>query len=335
MNLFGKYADRNSSVEILRMIFMAGIVILHAYYHGSDANIEWIYGLGTSSDSSYQLMLYSLSRLGVTGFMFISGYYGIRMNAIRLYRLLSMVALYWIVTTIASGNFGIGGLVKGVIHAWDMWWFVASYFMICILSPLINDGIDRISKKTFSYVILGIVLYTYIGHFIIGMDSHDTDLLLSIYLIARYLRICITPLSLCKKKSLLVICIISTVSLMLLPIIVMRVCGNVKITDMLICNNSPIVLISAGAMVMLFDKCNLHIGFVNWLASSTFAIYLITESSFRMRIDCWLFQNIFKNPLYGYFLIVIVCSICMFIDKIRLLLFKPIDKYIERYLVFL
>ena len=193
MNLFQKYSTRNSSVEILRMVFMAGIVFLHAYYHGSCANIDWIYGLGTSSDSSYQLMLYSLSRLGVTGFMFISGYYGIRMNAFRLYRLLSMVALYWIVTSIASGKFGIGGLVKDVIHAWDMWWFVASYFMICILSPLINDGIERISKNTFSFVILGIVLYTYIGHFIMGMDSHDTDLLLSIYLIARYLRLYFTP----------------------------------------------------------------------------------------------------------------------------------------------
>lgn len=193
MTLFDTYKERNSSVEILRMLFMAGIVFLHAYYHGSNADIEWIYGLGTSTDSSYQLILYSLSRLGVTGFMFISGYYGIRMNAVRLYRLLSMVCIYWLVTTVICGNISIGGLVKGVIHAWDMWWFVASYFMICILSPLINEGIERISKKTFSYVLLGIVVYTYIGHFIIGKDSHDTDILLSIYLIARYIRLYITP----------------------------------------------------------------------------------------------------------------------------------------------
>lgn len=193
MTLFDTYKERNSSVEILRMLFMAGIVFLHAYYHGSNADIEWIYGLGTSTDSSYQLILYSLSRLGVTGFMFISGYYGIRMNAVRLYRLITMVVFYWIVTTVAKGDISIGGLIKGTIHAWDMWWFVASYFMICILSPLINEGIERISKKSFSYVILGIVVYTYIGHFVIGMDSHDTDLLLSIYLIAKYIRLYFTP----------------------------------------------------------------------------------------------------------------------------------------------
>lgn len=331
MNIFGKYGERNSSVEILRIVFMAGIVFLHAYYHGSDANIEWIYGLGKTSDTSYQLMLYSLSRLGVTGFMFISGYYGIRMNAVRLYRLLSMVVLYWLVTTVMSGNISIGGLAKGVIHAWDMWWFVASYFMICILSPLINEGIERISKTTFSYVILGIVVYTYIGHFVIGMDSHDTDLLLSIYLIARFLRLYITPPI--QKKMLLFICIISTMSLMFLPVIIMRFCGSIKITDMLICNNSPIVLVSAGTMVMLLEKCKLHIGIINWLASSTFAIYLITESRFRLRIDGWLFQNILESPLYGYFLLVLVCFLCLIIDKIRLLLVKPIDKHIEKWIL--
>lgn len=331
MKFFNKYAERNSSVEILRMLFMVGIVFLHAYYHGSNADIEWIYGLGTSTDSSYQLILYSLSRLGVTGFMFISGYYGIRMNAVRLYRLLSMVCLYWLVTTVICGNISIGGLVKGVIHAWDMWWFVASYFMICILSPLINEGIERISKKTFSYVLLGIVVYTYIGHFIIGKDSHDTDILLSIYLIARYIRLYFAPPS--SKKALLFICIISTISLMILPLIVMRIIGSIKITDMLICNNSPIVLISAGTMVMLMDKCRLHNGIVNWLASSTLAIYLITESGFRMRIDNWLFQNILENPFYGYFLIIVVCIFCLFIDKVRLLLVKPIDKHIEKWIL--
>lgn len=120
---------------------------------------------------------------------------------------------------------------------------------------------------------------------------------------------------------------------MILPLIVMRIIGSIKITDMLICNNSPIVLISAGTMVMLMDKCRLHIGIVNWLASSTLAIYLITESGFRMRIDNWLFQNILENPFYGYFLIIVVCIFCLFIDKVRLLLVKPIDKHIEKWIL--
>lgn len=186
--MFDKYTKRNSSIEILRMMFMAGIVFLHTYYFGADANIEWIYSLGLDDESVYQLSLYSLSRLGVTGFIFVSGYYGIQMNARRLYKLLSMLVFYYVVTSVVSRN-GVGiGIVMGAVHAWDSWWFIASYFVICIISPILNEGLARLSKRQFQYVVAGLVIYTYIGHFIIGKDSHDTELLLSIYIIARYLK---------------------------------------------------------------------------------------------------------------------------------------------------
>ena len=193
LNVLEKYENRNSSVEILRMAFMAGIVFLHAYYHGSDGNIEWIYNLANSGNTSYQLSLYALSRLGVTGFMFISGYYGIKMNAIRLYKLISMLIFYYIATSLLFHNDINGGILKGIVHVWDSWWFIASYFMICIISPAVNEGLARLTKKQFQYVVIGIIAYTYIGHFIIGMDSHDTDLLLSVYIVARYARLHVPP----------------------------------------------------------------------------------------------------------------------------------------------
>lgn len=191
MNSF-KYTKRNSTIELLRMFFMLGILFLHAFYHGSNGNIEWIYSLGNNNNTAYQLSLYSLSRLGVTGFMFISGYYGIKMNTQKIYNFLSMVIFYFIVVAVLCSQ-GFGGIIKGVIHAWDAWWFVASYFMICILSPVLNAGLDRLSRRNFSYVVLGILTYTYLGHFIVGLDSHDTELLLSIYIIARYVRKHFTP----------------------------------------------------------------------------------------------------------------------------------------------
>lgn len=328
LNFFKKYEKRNSAVEILRMAFMAGIVFLHAYYHGSDGNIEWIYNLANSESTSYQLLLYSLSRLGVTGFMFISGYYGINMNATRLYKLFSMLVFYYVATELAVHNGINGGIFKGVFHVWDSWWFIASYFIIFIMSPAINEGLSSLTKRQFQYIVVGIIAYTYVGHFIIGKDGHDTDLLLSIYIIARYMRL-YPPR---KIQILQLLCLISTGMLAFLPVFIMKITGNVKLTDMIICNNSPIVLISAASMVVLADRYKLYCSYVNWLASSTLAIYLITESAFRIDIDKWLFNNILEKPYWGFCQVILVCLACLLADKIRLLLVKPLDKRITRWI---
>lgn len=188
MNLFQSYYKRNSSVEALRIVFMFGIVLLHAYYHGSGGDINWIYNLGCDNANAYQLSIYALTRLGVTGFMFISGYYGIRMNKDRIVTLLLTLAFYFILLAVASHN-SIPSMVKNLPHVWDTWWFVAAYFFICILSPIINAGLEKMSEVQYRWIVIGLLFYTYCGRCLKAADDHDVVLLLSIYLIARYLRL--------------------------------------------------------------------------------------------------------------------------------------------------
>lgn len=78
---------------------------------------------------------------------------------------------------------------------------------------------------------------------------------------------------------------------------------------------------------MLFDRIESHNGFINWLAASTLSIYLLTDNSFRKVLDPWLLDSIKENAIAGYGLVIGVCSLCLFIDKIRELLFHPIRKY--------
>ena len=329
MNLV-KYSKRNSTIELLRMFFMLGIVFLHAFYHGSNGNIEWIYSLGKDNSTAYQLSLYSLSRIGVTGFMFISGYYGIKMNAQRIYKFLSMVIFYFIVVAVLCSQ-GFGGIIKGVIHAWDAWWFVASYFMICILSPILNAGLDRLSQRDFLYVVLGILTYTYLGHFIVGLDSHDTELLLSIYIIARYVRKRFTPPI--SKRKLLCVSALSILILCFAPIIIMKCWGNIHIVDILICNNSPLVLLTSSSLVLLLDSISFHSRLINWMASSTFAVYLLTDNGLRSKIDSWILNNILDVDIYGYLLMLLVFIVCIIIDKMRGVIFLPIDKKINKWIL--
>jgi peptidoglycan/LPS O-acetylase OafA/YrhL len=64
---------RNISIEGLRIVFMLFIVVLHGYYHGIN-NLSEIYAWGKEPSMSIHLVMFTLCNLGVTGFMFISGY---------------------------------------------------------------------------------------------------------------------------------------------------------------------------------------------------------------------------------------------------------------------
>lgn len=108
----------------------------------------------------------------------------------------------------------------------------------------------------------------------------------------------------------------------------MRHTHSVAIVDGLICNNSPLILIASASLVMLFDRIETHSSIVNWLASSTLAIYLLTDNSFRKILDTWLLDNIKDNALTGYLIVIALCLACILFDKVKDLLFIPIKKHI-------
>lgn len=179
---------RNSSIELLRFIFMFFVVLSHVYVHGNHLNYEVIYDYGKELSSAIHLSLFTLSVTGVTGFMFISGYYGIRMTKKKWVSMLAMLLFYSIALSIGIGSFGLHTL-NIVLHPFDLWWFMAAYLFICVLSPIIEEGIKRIDEATFRYVVVGLLFYNYVAHFLTFENSHDVLLLLTIYFTARYLRI--------------------------------------------------------------------------------------------------------------------------------------------------
>ncbi len=188
-----KYTKRNSSIELLRMFFMFGIVIGHVYAHGSSLDYSWIYGLGNNWDTAYHLSLFSLGKVGVTGFIFISGYYGLSLDYKKLLNLVLILVFYLALIGIIAGN-RIPSIFSSTLHPWDYWWFIKSYLLILVLSPIINEGIARLSQKQFSFIIFLLLLYTYFGHFIDRSNAHDTDFLLGVFLIARYVKLYPPPL---------------------------------------------------------------------------------------------------------------------------------------------
>lgn len=183
---------RNSNVELLRFFFMFCIVFDHVYGHGSGLNYEWLYSLGTEPSTAAHLGMFNIGKIGVTGFMFISGYYGIKMSSKKILNLILITTTYAIALDLIFKNFNLYALLSD-IHAFDQWWFVRDYLFLCILAPFMEIGIKNISKSTFQKIVIGILLITYVAHLISFDNSHDLTMLLSIYLLARYLRLFTPP----------------------------------------------------------------------------------------------------------------------------------------------
>lgn len=326
MSIKDKYYKRNSSVELFRMVAMFSIVLIHTFGHGSGLDYDWIYSLGNDYSTAGHLALFSFGHAGVTCFMFISGYYGIRLNGRKMLTMVLMQAFYIVLCALLMGSFSFGVFAL-LLHPWDGWWFIKCYMFICVLSPIINTGIEKLSEVQFRWIVIGMLLYGYFGHFIGMQNGHDTDLLLTIFMVGRYLAIYPPHIS----KKCLQISILSAIILALMPIAIIQITHNNTLMKLFLNNNNPLLLVFAASTVMTLDKRPFHSALVNWLAGSTLAIYLITDNSgLRSVLNPWLLSHVMESPIVGYGLMAAVCLACLLVDKVRELLFFPFNKLLDK-----
>ena len=71
---------RNTTIEILRFLFIYLIVVTHVFIHGNNLEYSSVYTLGANLLTSFHFEVVMLGKIGVIGFVFISGYYGIKLN---------------------------------------------------------------------------------------------------------------------------------------------------------------------------------------------------------------------------------------------------------------
>lgn len=310
-------STRNSSVELLRIVFMFLIVVGHVYAHGSNLNYQLIYSYGGQFDTFWHTSIFSLSKVGVTGFMFITGYYGIRFDFKKLLLLFCTALFYFLILSRFSNPIN-------AIHPYSCWWYLNSYIFIYVLSPFIEYGFKNIEEPKIRIVVLVLLFYNYIGK--AGENSHDTELLLSIYVIARYIKLYSSNLQKISRKFKLSTVLGLTILFLLivsLPIIEYNAGLPLKAYKMTISNNSIIILLFVIFLVRFADSHETHSNFVNWVAASTLSVYLITDyPSIRDIIDPYLFEGMQNGK--SYVLIVLIFLSCILIDKLRMFLFALI-----------
>lgn len=313
------YSKRNSTVEMLRFLFIFGILLNHTYGFGTSPYPDQVFALGSSLTTCYHLAVNCIGHVGVTGFVFISGYYGIRVNRRKLLRLVLTTLFYVMLIDLLFRDHLQLEQVRGWMHAFDFNWFVGCYIVLCLLAPLIESGIQHASQRLFRHVVIGLLLYTYVAHYIGFNNDHDLSLLLTVYVVGRYVRLRLSPQAWVLRRPGL-LALLSTMVIALVPVAFsMAGAGHYPVMRLIAVNNNVLLLLLSASLVVWADRHATHNRVVNYLATSVLAIYLITDNKvIYLRLTSWLYPQLLAG--YGFAVALVVCLGCLLVDKVWQLL---------------
>lgn len=247
---------QNGGVESFRVLLMFGITLLHQLCE---------FGVGMT-------FICRVLHVCVVGFVFISGWYGVKFSGIKILRLYG-VGLFAAVLTAFAIKSSEGGIIC-VRDFLSYFWFLHAYAVLMCLSPILNlpfdDGISEVTRRkilmpiilvVFGYCFIsGLpVLRNWMPHFA-GSHSHTFLTLTGIYLAARWCRV--LRLDRIPSRACVVIALLSAIP-----------CGFGFGKY-----NSPFALVLAGALFLLFHQLELSewaSKVISFLARSMFSVYLL------------------------------------------------------------
>ena len=321
------------------------IILFHHFFsHGLQVGKIGSEDFPLNMENNVNASLCLLTHFGVIGFMFISSYYGITFKVSKAIKLWMQLFFYSFLIVlcffILSHTFSTFQLIQSLFPL-RIWWFVKYYFIVMLLSPIINTGINNINKRTFSLIIITIGFILYFSRFVFNDSSFNLDLLLYVYILGRYLRQ--FPLYWLEKKC-VIIFVVTSIFLFCLPLLLLHFKISAPL-HWLWSSYNVIVLLEAISCFYTFLYHNIipfHKIFFSINSANVLTVYLLTDHPL-IRSIIWsdtkgitfLYYNVGSLFLVILVLIVIM-AVCIVIDKIRVIISKPIDTLlvnIDRFII--
>ncbi len=211
----------------------------------------------------------------VNMFLLISGYFGLKLkwkSILNIYMLLISISIpFYLLSVYLGETFSIRQFLSRFMAFSRSGYFVECYLLLMFFSPVLNAFIDKLGKKILLWVLLfwGIEIY-------FEFYLHDKDLgfmggysfihFMLIYMIGRTLYLYKEQLFAISKKRYFTCYILSTLTILCLY----------TIFDIYAYSySSPFNVIATCSLFMIFAKTVYYNRWINWIASSTFAVYII------------------------------------------------------------
>lgn len=311
--------ERNSSYELLRLLCIYGIVVMHAS--------AGAVGAESALNREFHILCNSLFNVGVTCFILISGYFGIRFSLQKLVRMELMTVLFSVISTLLSGEFGIRELLKSCLPVLTRrYWFISCYFALFVLAPFLNEAAGRMERARFRQLLLALLLIfsfvpTLTGYDVMQDAGKGLADFVMVYLIGRYLALYHKRPH--EKKRLaagFVCCILAIFALDSARTIIS---GELYSSFSRDC--SALIILAAVLLLLLFGEMRIKSAAINRLAGSVLAVTVLDggiQSFLRRQLfDPCSFAGgaLFPPLLLGYSALVVAIGILL--NELRKLLF--------------
>lgn len=268
---------RQSNIELLRIIAIFFVLIGHTGI-ALGGLLPTHDDLTTSPvQSMASLLLNSMSVGGVDIFVLISGWFGIHISRRGLGKFVyQVIFLLWgiyaafLIMSKAPINIEY---IKTCLGIYDGYWFVMAYLGLYILSPILNAFAETATKRQFGLLL--IVFYLFQIHYcwIWGMVNYFAGYSIvffcGLYLTARYVRL--YPVETMRNHPWSIYAA-TIIGLAILSGIGIYLTGHpVK----LLRYDNPMVIVASLAILTAFSKISIQKKWINALATSCFAVYII------------------------------------------------------------
>lgn len=331
--------ERNSSVEIYRIIATFSVLVFH--FNG------WLVGgipkyFDVDNFSAFrvsQAIIESCSCICVNMFIVISGYFGIRLKLQSLLRifllLLSIhVPFYLFDCLFFNTPFLFKEFIRKFLAISNGGYFIQCYFMLMLFSPVLNSFLEKYDRKRGALFVSFLVIIEFwfdcITHtYFMGFRNGYSVLhFIVVYMIARYVYLYRTDLMRLTSKFWIGAYLVCTII-----ILIMYVYGVNYVWQY----SNPVIVISAVCSFMPFLYKSYVCRWVNWVAKSTLAVYIIHVTvpvyDIVVRYDTYILRH-YQYPIYlllamAGVLIIFVLSILY--DKVMSFFSDPIINGVTKY----
>ncbi len=265
---------RNSNIELLRVISIVMIVVMHVYGQYQTVDDGFVY--------HSSMLCNAICNTGVSIFVLISGYYGVKSNLrkwISLYNVTTFYGILFLIACFIRPHYAIDTtlILKCIFPVFcNKYWFITSYLLLMALSKYIDRMLNTLSRKEYKTLILVLTLFVIISptlfRFEIFNDSGKGFMnMLTMYIIGRYI----------AKYGF--IQLIHKYSMLLVPLLICLIWLGNEVMDRYTGNwwyfcrdNSVFIVVLAICIFYLFvSTTDRHDEAINRFAKYVFPIYLV------------------------------------------------------------
>lgn len=338
-----KIKNKNSSLELLRIISMLLIIACHYVFHGKmikDLTFENI-----NNQKIYLQCLMMFGRAACSIFVLITGYFLVFENSIKklVKKIVNLIIemifysalIYLIYIIVFKGEFSYLDLLKCFVPIPFGSWFGSTYVLLLMFVPFINKTIKALNRNEYKKLLI-IFFVVYILLYTLTKENYfgEIGFFVIMYFFGGY--ISIYKENFVEHNNRYLIYGVLSAILMIMSVVVFDYLGIIFESNFFINHamhfreyNSILSFTFATSFFIYFSNKQLYSSFINKISSCTFGIYLIHDNYYS-RIIIWnsIYPNIeyVNNPLiHSIVKIIVVFIVCAIIEKIRQLIFSKIN----------